>query len=448
VIDHGFDAINGLDYRAWLAGRLYDDGGLALASPIVEAAYTGLFAYPSGDTRMPPGSRWPVRENTEAGVTLRGLVRAAFTYKGSFAYRFVAGTADTCYAPAYEVLRKRGVKVELFHRARGLTLKDGLVDAIDVGVQAQTTDYQPFRDVHGLPCWPDEPLWDQLLDGAWFQAQGADLESPSPAIRARETALPLKRGVDFDDVVIAVPISALPELAPELIAASPAWQASVAKVTTVRTQALQAWLTKTPQELGFPAIKPPIVTWLFDEMSPLNVWGDYPELLPQEQWPATGGPRGLAYFCSTMPDDQAQDPFDPFPDQERADAATRANAIDLLERGIGIVLPGAVADGAFDWNVLYDPRPEPGTGRNRIDAQWYRANVTPTERYVLSVVGSSAYRLPVHDPATFPNVYLAGDWTRCGIDAGCMEAATMSGMLASNALSGWPLRTRIVGVDF
>ena len=448
VIDHGFDAINGQDYRAWLSTHLHDDDGLALGSPIVEAAYTGLFAYPAGDAVMPPGSRWPVRENTEAGTTLRGLVRAAFTYKGSFAYRFVAGTADTCYAPAYQVLRQRGVKVELFHRARGLSLKNGLVDAIDIGVQAGTTDYQPFVDVRGLPCWPDQPRWDQLDDGDWFRAQEADFESPAPEIRSKETSLPMRRGVDFDDVIIAVPISALPALAPELIAASPAWAASVDALKTVRTQAFQAWLTKTPQELGFPDIKPPIVTWLYDAMSPLNVWGDYPEIIPQEAWPADATPKGLAYFCSTMPDDEGEDPTDPFPDQARADAVARANAIELLERGIGTVLPGAIQDGTFDWNVLHDPRPTPGTGPDRIDAQWIRANVTPTERYVLSVVGSSAHRLPVHDPLTFPNVYLAGDWTRCTIDAGCMEAATMSGMLASNALSGWPLRTQIVGVDF
>jgi hypothetical protein len=418
--------------------------------------YTGLFAYPAGDTGVDPGGRWPTRENTEAGTALRGLVRAALTYKGSFAYRFVAGTADTCYAPAMQVLQKRGVRVELFHRARGLSLKDGLVERIGIGVQARTVPgedgvrppYQPFVDVDGLPCWPDQPRWEQLELGERLRAMGADLESPAADVRAMEIELPLQRGVDFDDVVIAVPISALPELAPELIAASPAWADSVAQVTTVRTQALQVWLTRTPQELGFPAIRPPIVTWIYDRMSPLNVWGDYPELIGQEAWPDGNAPRGLAYFCSPMPDSQGQAPTDPFPDQAEADAAVRQNALDLLQAGLPTVLPGIAPGGAFDWDVLYDPRPTPGVGADRLDAQWIRANVTPAERYVLSVVGSSVHRLPVHDPVTFPNVYLAGDWTRCTIDAGCMEAATMSGMLCANALSGWPLRSHITGVDF
>src|SRR5690606_33016060 len=98
-------------------------------------------------------------------------------------------------------------------------------------------------------------------------------------------------------------------------------------------------------------------------------------------------PKGLAYFCSTMPDAQGQAPRDPFPSQAEADAFARRNAVALLTKGIATVMPGAAPGGAFDWNVLYDPRPEPGIGEDRIDAQWYRANVTPTERYVLSVVG-------------------------------------------------------------
>ena len=73
--------------------------------------------------------------------------------------------------------------------------------------------------------------------------------------------------------------------------------------------------------------------------------------------------------------------------------------------------------------------------------------MTPTERYVLSVTGSSRHRLPVDDPE-FPNLFLAGDWTRCTLNAGCMEAATMSGMLCAGALTGYPPREAVVGVDF
>ena len=50
------------------------------------------------------------------------------------------------------------------------------------------------------------------------------------------------------------------------------------------------------------------------------------------------------------------------------------------------------ADGAFDWSVLVDP--SGGIGAERFDAQYWRANVTPSERYVLTPAGSVKHRLP------------------------------------------------------
>jgi uncharacterized protein with NAD-binding domain and iron-sulfur cluster len=73
----------------------------------------------------------------------------------------------------------------------------------------------------------------------------------------------------------------------------------------------------------------------------------------------------------------------------------------------------------------------------RFDRQYWRANVDPSERYVLSVSGSSRYR-PASDGSGYANLYLAGDWLRTGLDSGCVEAAVMGGMQASRALSGYP----------
>ena len=43
---------------------------------------------------------------------------------------------------------------------------------------------------------------------------------------------------------------------------------------------------------------------------------------------------------------------------------------------------------------------------------------------------------------------IAGDWTACGLDAGCIEAAVMSGMLAACAITGSPRISRpIIGYD-
>ena len=63
---------------------------------------------------------------------------------------------------------------------------------------------------------------------------------------------------------------------------------------------------------------------------------------------------------------------------------------------------------------------------------------------MLTLAGSVQYRLWPKDSG-FRNLALAGDWTRNGIDAGCVEAAVTSGMLASQAISGEP--AEVGGID-
>jgi uncharacterized protein with NAD-binding domain and iron-sulfur cluster len=42
---------------------------------------------------------------------------------------------------------------------------------------------------------------------------------------------------------------------------------------------------------------------------------------------------------------------------------------------------------------------------------------------------------------------IAGDWTACGLDAGCVETAVMSGLLAAYATSGAPDPQTIIGYN-
>jgi uncharacterized protein with NAD-binding domain and iron-sulfur cluster len=458
VIDNGFDVINDIDFRHWIAKHQYADGGVLQRSPILEAVYTASFAYPRGDQTRGLNDAWPPAEDMEAGAALRGLVRTAFTYKGSFAYRFKFGTADTCFAPIYELLTtKRGVKVEFFHRVESLQVDSTgtSIGTINLAVQAQVTaaqatlgGYAPLIDVNGLACWPASPLWEQLEGGGLFDLEHADFENPTPQVRASETPMSLQAGTDFDIVVLGIPVADHQNIAGSLTAASPAWLQSFQNVKTVRTQALQIWMTDTGTKLGLPATNHATATWLYSDASPLNVLGDFSEMLPVEYWPAANAPKFLAYLCSTMPDDAGADPNAPFPDQTAADLVVRANAVTLLEDGLSTILPGTKVGSGFEWSLLYDPRSTPGVAAARLDAQYHRANITPSERYVLSLTNSSQYRLPVHDPAHFPNLYLAGDWTQCTLNAGCMEAATISGMLCANAIDGHPARANIVGVNF
>ncbi|MFP6687254.1 MAG: FAD-dependent oxidoreductase, partial [Polyangiaceae bacterium] len=50
------------------------------------------------------------------------------------------------------------------------------------------------------------------------------------------------------------------------------------------------------------------------------------------------------------------------------------------------------------------------------------------------VPGSSAFRLAA-DESGFRNLFLAGDWVKTSINAGCVEAAVLSGVAAARALS-------------
>src|SRR6185312_12968940 len=127
-------------------------------------------------------------------------------------------------------------------------------------------------------------------------------------------------------------------------------------------------------------------------------------------------------------------------DGTAARARVLSSAENLLDHHVPAILFDAEAarapGGGFRWEVLAgDGGPDP---RARLAAQYHRANVTPSDRYVLSVAGSTKHRLGAHDPEELENLYLAGDWIRNGMNCGAMESAVLGGLLASSALSGYP----------
>lgn len=117
-------------------------------------------------------------------------------------------------------------------------------------------------------------------------------------------------------------------------------------------------------------------------------------------------------------------------------AQAKAGAVNQLKHQIYALWPNAATRNSFQWNWLVAP-PE-RSGEQRFDSQFWRANIDPSERYVISVVGSSKYRLDT-DGSGFKNLYLTGDWIKTGLNAGCVEAATMAGMQTSRAISGYPV---------
>jgi len=83
-------------------------------------------------------------------------------------------------------------------------------------------------------------------------------------------------------------------------------------------------------------------------------------------------------------------------------------------------------------------------GAERFAEQFWRANIDPTERYVLAPPNTTKHRLTV-DGSGFDNLTLAGDWVYNGLNIGSVEGTVMSGRLASNALCGLPPLSAIVG---
>jgi uncharacterized protein with NAD-binding domain and iron-sulfur cluster len=438
----GFDAIDEYDCREWLL--LNGASERSVNSGFMKALYDLGFSYEEGDASRP---------RIAAGQALRATVRAFFTYRGAFFWTMQAGMGDIVFAPFYEALTRRGVRFEFFHRLENVKLASRpspgaspYVEALEFDVQAEINaggEYQPLVDVRGLPCWPSKPDYRQLVDGERFERERWDFESHWDRRKVRTKTLRVTE--DFDFVVLGVSLGAIPYVCKEIVARDPRWRAMVDHVKTVATQAFQIWLSADMKELGW--TDAPIVVCGFTD--PFDTWADMRHLLPRERWPQQ--PQALAYFCNVLPEPDGAG--------NRADSQypavlheqVRRTAMRFLNRDIVDLWPQAVgASGEFRWDLLVDPQGRREPARRDADAQfasqYWRANVNPSDRYALSLPGSSAYRISPLDE-TYDNLAIAGDWTDCGFNAGCVEAAVMSGRLAAHAISQSPRLEDIVGFD-
>ena len=431
----GFDAVDHYEARDWL--RLCGASERALNSPFMRGLYDLAFAYEGGDRARPALS---------AAAGLRGSFRMFFGYRGAIVWKMQAGMGDVVFAPLYQVLARRGVRFEFFHRLDRLHLvapealepgEKPFVTRLDFDVQARAPGYQPLVDVKGLPCWPAAPDWRQLLDGDHLEAEGREFESFWD--RRREATRTLEVTRDFDFVVLAIGVGAIPHTCPDLVARDPRWRAMVEHLGTIATQSFQLWLRDDLESLGWDGPSANVSGFV----EPFDAWADMTHLATVEDWPEP--PGSIAYFCNALAFEPTPDPAAP----ARVRQAVRDHAIQVLSRDIGGLWPDAVnRDGTFRWESLLcaDPSGERLTGPERFDTQFFTANVNPSDRYVLSLPGTAKYRIsPLDD--TYDNLTVAGDWTACGYDFGCVEAAVMSGRLAAHALSRLPALEEIFGYD-
>ena len=424
--ERGFDAIDEYDCREWLLANGAERS--SIDSAFVRALYDLAFAFEHGDVTRP---------RIAAGQALRGALRAFFTYRGAFFWRMNTGMGDAVFAPYYEVLRRRGVRFEFFHKLTNVGLgpapagRTQHVAALDFDVQAELRDggYEPLIDVRGLPCWPAQPRYEQLVDGEELRARGGDFEAFADPTCSRQ--LRLRVGRDFDLVVLGVGVGAVPLVTRELSERDPAWRAMLQRSASVGTQALQVWLDRDRAQLGGRGQGN-----LSGYVEPFDTWADMSHLAPDESWPTP--PGSIAYFCSVLPDapgDAAQ----------RREEVFR-NARQFLDRSALWLWPNAqAARGGFRWELLRHAT-EPDRDAHPLRSQYWRANVEPSDRYALSLPGTLRFRISPLDE-TYDNMTVCGDWTACGFNEGCVEAATMSGRLAAHALAGTPALEDIVGYD-
>jgi uncharacterized protein with NAD-binding domain and iron-sulfur cluster len=433
----GFDAIDQYDCREWL--RMNGASERAVNSAFLRALYDLAFAYEDGDVNKP---------GIAAGQAVRGAVRAFFTYRGAFFWKMSAGMGDVVFAPFYEVLSRRGVRFEFFHRLTNLGLSEAgaaeppHVARLEFDVQAEIKgdrEYQPLVDVRGLPCWPSAPDFSQLKDGARLEAQDCRFESHWDTRKVSSKTL--KVGRDFDFVVLAVGAGAVPFVCQELMARNARFRTMTEKVKSVPTQALQLWLNQDVRQLGWAG---PSVN-ISGYVEPFDTWADMPQLISQESFATPV--KAVAYFCSVLPDGTpAERAAADYPEQRRQEV--RSNAIQFLNRDVQRLWPLCLKNQEFRWDLLVaaDPRTKKSPTAGRIDTQYFSANVEPSDRYSLSLPGTLSARISPLD-SLFDNLTLAGDWTDCGFNEGCVEAAVMSGRLAAHALSRFPKLEDIIGYD-
>lgn len=411
------------DFRAWLSRHGASPSSVRAST--VTGVYAGAY---SADIEI------------GAGTALHWTLRMLYTYRGSIFYKMQAGMGDVVFAPLYEVLRRRGVHFRFFHRVDALRLSNDRrrIASIEIGRQIEVRggrDYEPLHDVAGLPCWPTEPLYDQLVDGERLCESGENLEDWGCRFPDALPRLVLEDGRDFDHVILGVGLGLLPAICKDLLddIHNPRFAAMVRKIPTTMTASAQLWKRDDLQATGW-HLPPPV---MIPYAQPLDTWADMSHLLPRERFPVEDHPRSIAYLTSSMPDEErapiTRDEYVGYSEKQRR--RVHALTAQHLDNSAAHLWPKICrSDGALDRRRLYAS----GGNADPLDEQHMSPLLSPSDRYVLSPRGTTQFRLSA-DESGYRNLVLCGDWTLNPMNLGCVEAATMSGIRAAQVLSGRPI---------
>ena len=455
-----FSSLDEYNYEDWL--RMNGVSERTLGNPVVRGAHDLGFAYYKGNPRDP---------QIAAGQAINAGCRFFFMYKGALFWRMKAGMGDVVFAPMYVALRRRGVKFRFFHRLEDIDLAaDGkTVTRLKFWRQVRLkntdpdapTNYRPLALVPGtgMSGWlpqPDEVQFDyddetlaryrRAVAGEDEQTN-ADFESiwcnweygtEVFATVGEGYAAAASSAGHFDDVIVTVPVAALGRVSHQLANArnhaGRRWQAMLNGIGTVATQSVQLWVDRKTSDLG----------WTRGQVSfsafvhPFDTWADLSQLIAVENQPDA---RGVHYFCSVLPQQYVPaidtDPTQIVPMLKRVKEVVKENMKGFLSGWIFHLWPEAVHryPNTFKWERLVAPKRL--IGADRLNAQHIVANVDPSERYTQTLPGTTKYRIRPDDTG-FVHLFIAGDWTECGLNFGCVEAAVISGRLASSGIRGYP----------
>ncbi len=428
-----FTKIDKYDYREWLG--MQGAPQWLVDSVIVRFFYTGTFANLVNET----GGA------VAAGTALQFFAKSV-GYKGSFVYQMAFGTGEVMIMPLYEVLKNRGVqfkffcKIEQVHYASG-----GLIENISYAEQVQLAvpEYDPVKKIMDdtLSAWPDEPLYEQINpnDVERLKAGNINLEDPWADWTDYKQGQ-LQKGVDFDEVILGIPLGTLKTICSEIIEKDEHWKLMSDNVVTTPTQSAQLWFLPSLKELGFD-----LASWgLPDKFSAPNVvvyqnpmysWLDSSLVLPSEDWPADQSPNFLSYFTGPY---VLRKPLPPFSDhtyQDRENTRLKDAFEQWLQDNGAWFWPKAATylyPQGLNFQLLADVN-NSKDGYTRFASQFFRANVRPTDHYTLSVPNSALYRLKA-DASGFDNLFLCGDWIDFGGNVGYIDGTIQSGQQAAQAL--------------
>lgn len=430
VLFRGFTYLNGEEYTAWL--KRHGASPAATGSALIRGLYDTAFCYKDGVAG-------DANRSVAAGTAIYGLMRMFLTYQGAIFFKMNAGMGDVIFAPLYAVLKARGVRFRFFHRVKnlGLSADKRAIERIELSrqVDLKTAEYDPFVFYHQLPCWPSKPRYEQLVQGDALKEQGINLESFWTPWQDVDPNVTLEAGKDFDKVVLGISLGALPYICSELIAANDRWQAMVKNIPTVCTQEFELWFTPSLAAMGRPGPVPLMMGFA----EPGDVWTDMSHLLAQEAWEGEERPQSISYLGGAMPTPTHLPPAGEhsYPDRARNQAVARL--IHYLNQEAHPIWPkgNRLNDpNGLDWHLLFDSKNR--LGPSRLEAQWIRVNIDPSERHVQSPAGTQRYRLKAGETG-FDRLYITGDWTDAGIlSFGCIEGAAIAGMLTARAICGQP----------